>query len=151
MTELYDNPWMYKGKPVLEAPPGVEAFVYVMTHVGSGKAYIGQKMMTMAKTRMVKGKKKKYRGESKWRDYYSSSAEIAKMMEDGEVFTREILYFCQNKGSASYYESREQFDRRVLENPGEWFNGIVNCRVSKTHVKSLIEPQHTQDTPTVQP
>ena len=134
----YENPWTYKGVPVLSAPKA-EAFVYIMTHRASGKAYIGQKGLTMAKTRVVKGKKKKYRAESNWREYYSSSAEIAKMIEVGEVFDREILYFCQNKGSASYYETREQFDRRVLENPDKWFNRITNCRVHATHVKPILE------------
>lgn len=139
MTE-YENPWVYKGKPVLEAPKGAEAFVYIMTHASTGKAYIGQKGLTMAKTRQVKGKKKKYRAESNWRGYYSSSGEILAMVEAGEFFTREILYFCRNKGSASYYETREQFDRRVLENPDKWFNGIVNCRVHHSHVRPLVDP-----------
>lgn len=142
MTE-YANPWTYAGVKVMSAPEGAEAFVYIITHRGTGKAYIGQKGLTMAKSRVVKGKKKKYRAESDWRGYYSSSAEIAKMIEAGEQFDREILYFCRNKGSASYYESREQFDRRVLENPDKWFNGIVNCRVHHSHVRPLIDPDIT--------
>ena len=129
------NPWFFEGKPVLEIPTGSESFVYVLTHAESGKAYIGKKLFFFAKTRQVNGKKKKYKAESDWREYFSSSEEIQKMVSEGQHFTREILHFCKSKGMANYLEAREQMDARVLEKPDMYFNGIINCRVHRTHVK----------------
>ena len=101
--------------------------------------YIGLKQTTFAKTKQVKGKKKKIRVESDWRDYWSSSEELKKDVEQlgQENFTREIMYWCKMKSHANYLEAREQMDRRVLENPQQYYNGIVNCRVSRNHLKTL--------------
>ena len=52
-----------------------------------------------------------------------------------ENFKREILHFCINKGSASYLEAKEQMLNEVLEYPDKWYNGIINCKVHRTHVK----------------
>ena len=86
----------------------------------------------------VKGKKKRVKAESDWREYFSSSEEIQKMVAEGEHFSREILHICESKGVANYLEAREQMDARVLEYPDRWFNRIINCRVHSTHVKSLL-------------
>jgi len=136
----YDNPWLYKGKPVEEIPEGAESFVYILRHRETGKSYLGKKLFWFAKTKQVKGKKKKVKAESDWKTYYSSSEEIKKMVEAGEVFDREIRHFCTSKGSVNYWELREQMDARVLENPDIWYNGIVNARIHRTHVKPTIQP-----------
>jgi len=129
--------WLYQGQPVEEIDPQYNAFVYLITNIVSGRQYIGLKLTKFAKTKQVKGKKKKYKVESDWREYWSSSEELQRDVEQlGEsCFKREILYFCLNKGSANYLEAREQFDRRVLENPDKWYNGIINVRVHKSHLK----------------
>ena len=51
-------------------------------------------------------------------------------------FIREILHICPNKGLCNYLEAREQMDRRVLETE-DYYNGQVQCRVHKTHIKNL--------------
>ena len=101
--------------------------------------YIGLKQTQFSKTKQVKGKKKRVKVESDWRDYWSSSEELKKdVLALGEdIFTREIIYWCKLKSHANYLEAREQMDKRVLENPDKYYNGIVNCRVSRNHIKSL--------------
>lgn len=131
--------WYYKDQVVEEIDPQYKAFVYLITNLTTGRLYVGLKQTTFSKTRQVKGKKKRVRVESDWRDYWSSSEELQKDVEKlgQENFKREILYYCKLKSHANYLEAREQMDRRVLENPDKYYNGIVNCRVSRNHIKSL--------------
>ena len=132
--------WYYKDTLIEEIDPQYKAFVYLITNLKTGRLYIGLKQTTFAKTKQVKGKKKRIRVESDWRDYWSSSEELQKDVATlgTESFKREILYFCKLKSHANYLEAREQMDRRVLEHPDKYYNGIVNCRVSRNHVKSLL-------------
>lgn len=132
--------WLHDGTVVEEIDlKKYAAFVYLITNLASGRLYIGLKQTSFAKTKQVKGKKKRVRVESDWRDYWSSSeelkADVARLGED--KFKREILYFCELKSHANYLEAREQMDRRVLEHPDKYYNGIINCRVSRNHVKNL--------------
>lgn len=131
--------WLHEGKPVEEIDPKYQAFVYIITNLQTGRLYIGLKQTTFARTKQVKGKKKRIRVESDWRDYWSSSEELQKDVAalGAENFTREIIYLCKLKSHANYLEAREQMDRRVLENPLLYYNGIVNCRVSRNHIKNL--------------
>jgi hypothetical protein len=138
--------WLYKGNPVESIDEDYLAFVYLITNLVSNKKYIGLKTTKSSKTTVktvvnkngekVK-KKKRTKVESDWRTYWSSSVELKKDVEElgQESFRREIIYFCKNKGTANYLEAREQFDKRVLENPDEWYNGIINCRVHWSHIK----------------
>ena len=133
--------WLYNGEPVTEIDmKAYPAFVYLITNIVDGRFYIGYKQTTFTKTRQVKGKKKRYQAESDWREYWSSSeelkADVAKHGED--KFRREILYFCKSKSMASYLELREQIDRRVMETPELTYNGIVNARVSRMHLKNVL-------------
>jgi len=132
--------WYHNGEEVTEIPPNILAFVYTITNIATGRMYIGLKQTTFAKTKQVKGKKKRIRVESDWRLYWSSSEELQKEVEllGEDKFIRKIIYFCKLKAHANYLEAREQMDRRVLENPELYYNGIINCRVSKNHIKSLV-------------
>lgn len=129
--------WYYNNQPVEEIDPKYLAFVYLITNITNDKKYIGLKTTKSKKTKQVKGKKKRFTVESDWRDYWSSSLELKTDIEllGKDSFKREILYYCLNKGTANYLEAREQFDKRVLENPDLWYNGIINCRVHWSHVK----------------
>lgn len=131
--------WYHNNEVVNEIDPQYQAFVYLITNLTTGRLYIGLKQTTFAKTKQVKGKKKRIRVESDWRDYWSSSEELQKdvALLGEENFKREIIYFCKLKSHANYLEAREQMDRRVLENPELYYNGIVNCRVSRNHIKNL--------------
>lgn len=111
--------------------------VYLITNKISNKQYIGKKLFWFSKTKTVKGKKKKYKALSDWETYWSSSEDLKNdvITLGEENFTREILFLCANKGTMSYLEAREQFAQRVLEFPNLWYNGIIQCKIHRTHVK----------------
>ena len=119
---------------LIESPYG---FFYKITNLCSNKKYIGKKLFYFSRSKTVKGKKKRTKVESDWKDYWSSSEEVQKDVKElgEENFTREIIRLCENKGSASYFEAKEQFINEVLENPDQWYNGQIQVRVQRTHIK----------------
>lgn len=138
--------WIYKGKPVEEIDEKYTGFVYIITNLVSGKAYIGKKLSKFSKTTtktvtLKNGNKKKKKIRSKidsdWKTYWSSSKEVQDDVKalGEDKFTREILMFCLSKGTASYFEAKYQMQNEVLEHPDKWYNGIVNCRVHRSHIK----------------
>jgi hypothetical protein len=140
--------WLFEGSQIETLPEDCTGFVYLITNTLSGRKYIGKKLAKFAKTtqRTVKlkngtKKKKKIRSkvDSDWREYYGSSDELAKDIEQlgSENFTREILYYCKSKAECSYIEAREQFSRRVLESD-EYYNGHIQVRVHGSHIKDKL-------------
>lgn len=136
--------WTYQGSKIDELPSDCVGFVYLITNITNQRKYIGKKLAKFSKTtqRTVKlkngsKKKKKIRTkvDSDWRDYYGSSPELTKDVEQlgKENFTREILYYCNSKAECSYIEAREQFSRRVLESR-DWYNGHIQVRVHGSHI-----------------
>ena len=129
--------WIYQNKEFTESDIGKYiGYVYLITNKVTNRRYIGKKLFWFSKTRTVKGKKKREKVLSDWKEYWSSSEDLKKdVRELGEQnFTREILYLCSNKGTLSYLELREQIDRRVLET-NEYYNGFVGGKINKTHIK----------------
>ena len=59
------------------------------------------------------------------------------LVESDIPFKREILHLCKTRGTLSYLEAKEQFDRNVLLT-NEYYNGIINCKIHSSHVKELI-------------
>jgi hypothetical protein len=128
--------WLYNSSPLEEIPETAYGYVYLITNTVTGRKYIGKKLFWFRKTKVLKGKKKRIKVESDWRDYWSSSDEVKKDVETlgADKFIREILHICPNKGSCNYLEAREQMDRRVLETDN-YYNGQIQCRVHRTHIK----------------
>lgn len=116
--------------------PSIFCFIYKITNLLDGRMYIGKKLFYGHKYSTKKGKRKKIKIESDWRDYWSSSAELKADVErlGKENFKREIIQLCQNKGTANYIEARIQMDLRVLESD-QYYNSIINCRVHRKHIK----------------
>lgn len=128
--------WLYKEQPFVD-PQHYYGFVYVITNLLSGKRYIGKKFFWSTKRRQVNKVRKRYKAESDWRDYWSSSEELkADVLALGsENFKREIIHLCLNKGTANYLEAKEQFLFGVLEQPDLWYNSWIQCKVHRKHLK----------------
>ncbi len=128
--------WIYENKPLEEIPEKAYGYVYLITNNQTGRKYIGKKLFWFSKTKQVKGKKKRTKVESDWRDYWSSSDELKKDVETlgTDKFTREILHICGNKGMCNYLEAKEQMIREVLESD-KYYNSQIQCRVHRTHIK----------------
>lgn len=130
--------WTYNNQEFKEEQIGDHvAFVYRITNNISGKKYIGKKLFKFSRTTTQKGKKKKKVVDSDWKAYWSSSDEVKKDVSllGEQNFSREILYLCKNKGTASYLEAKLQMLHEVLEKPEEWYNGNIQCRIHRNHIK----------------
>lgn len=136
--------WTYQNTIIEELPEDCVGFVYLITNIISGRKYIGKKLAKFSKTTtktvtLKNGNKKKKKIRSKidsdWRDYYGSSPNLSKDIEQlgTENFTREILYYCKSKAECSYIEAREQFSRKVLESD-DYYNGHIQVRVHGSHI-----------------
>ena len=128
--------WIYNNSPLEIVPDDAYGYVYLITNTVTGRKYIGKKLFWFKRTKVVKGKKKRLKVESDWRDYWSSSDEVKADVEanGADKFIREILHICPNKGLCNYLEAREQFERKVLETT-EYYNGWISCKIGKTQVK----------------
>jgi hypothetical protein len=145
----YSNPWIYNDEPFTSEDIGdYVGFVYLLTDLTNNKKYIGKKLFS-SKRRLppLKGKTRRRTKitESDWKTYYGSSEEVQNLIESGVQFKREILHLCNNKGTMSYLEAKEQFDRDVLLTD-EYYNGIINCKIHASHVKGLINGKQERDT-----
>ena len=129
--------WKYNGEDFTEDLIGDNyGFVYEIINLTNNKKYIGKKFFYSAKTKQVKGKKKKYKVSSNWQTYYGSSAELAKdvLSLGQENFSREIIHLCHSKGECGYLEAKEQFIRGVMESD-DYYNTWIMVRVRKSHIK----------------
>lgn len=128
--------WTYKGVEFEEPGEDNYGFVYKITNTQTQKMYLGKKLFWFKKTKMLKGKKKRYLAPSDWKTYYGSSISLKKDIDliGAESFRREIIMLCKNKGECSYYEAKAQFDNAVLLNPEMYYNDWIICRVHRKHI-----------------
>ena len=137
--------WSYKGQDFESSmiPEGAEGFVYEMQAIIDGKLvrYIGKKnFYSVTKKRF--GKKalssmqdkraKKYTMQKKltYLDYYSSNAVLKDAHKAGIEIRRYMLKICFSKMELTYYETKFQFVRGVLESD-EFLNGNILGRFYK--------------------
>jgi len=133
--------WTYNNKDFTEEDIGDNyGFVYIITNTLTNKKYIGKKFFYSARTKVIKGKKKRYKTSSDWQTYYGSNTEIQNDVKIlGEAaFKREIIHLCKSKGECGYLEAKEQFDRSVLES-NDYYNTWIMVRVRKSHIKAFNE------------
>ena len=128
----YDNPWLYNGEVFTSDMIGENyGFVYLLENIIKGKKYIGKKFFYSQKTKVLKGKKKKYLAESDWKGYYGSNKNLlSDVVESGkENIKRTILKLCKNKTSTNYFELKEQILNDVLMDMG-YYNEFIGTRIS---------------------
>ena len=129
--------WKLQGSDFTESQIGeFYGFVYLITNLQTNKKYVGKKFFYSSRTKVLKGKKKKYKIASDWQTYYGSNAELqndVKLLGE-QMFLREILHLCKTKGECGYVEAKEQFNRAVLES-NDFYNSWIMVRVRKSHIK----------------
>ena len=132
--------WLYNNKIIKtleDIPQNTFGFIYITTHIPTGKKYLGKKSLYHTLNKKL-GKKelleqpisrgrtkttKQIVKESDWKTYYGSEEFIKQKIKEGkqEEFTREIIKFVDNKKLLTYFECKYQFTYNVLENR-EWMN-----------------------------
>jgi len=129
--------WTYKGE-ILEDIGEYIGFVYIIENIVNNKKYIGKKNFYFSKTKQIKGKKKRYKIESDWKEYYGSSDLLNEHINlyGKDKFKRIILRLCISKGEMTYFEAKYQFEYGVLESD-MWYNSHIMARVHKKHLTFL--------------
>lgn len=129
--------WIYKGE-IVEDIGNYIGFVYMITNLRTNMRYIGKKNFYFSKSKQVKGKKKRYKVESDWKDYFGSNEELNHHVNifGQDQFKREILRFCESKGEMSYFEAKYQFQYDVLESD-QFYNSWISCKIHKKHLTFL--------------
>lgn len=126
-TKIAPTDWLFNGRPFTSDDIGkAEGFVYRLTHIPTGKFYIGKKFFWSI--RKTKGKKRRVRTESDWQDYLSSSQLVQNQAsaEGADVFLREIVSIHITRGDTNFSEIKLQFIHNVLER-----NDTLNDAIGK--------------------
>ena len=111
----YENPWMYMECPFSGDLIGDNyGFVYRIANLSNQRQYIGRKYFWSFRT--PKGKKRKVKQESDWRNYYGSCPELKEdIIKYGKQnFSRTILSLHKTKGKTNFEETRQLFYHNVL-------------------------------------
>jgi hypothetical protein len=127
----YENPWIYNGEPFTSADIGEHfGFVYLIFNKLNQRQYIGRKYFWSFRT--PKGKKRKVKSESDWKNYYGSCPELKEdIIKFGrENFSRTILSLHKTKGKTNFEETRRLFTHNVLTESLDngipaWYNSNI--------------------------
>lgn len=142
--------WIYKEKEIKELtdfPEDTYGFIYKVTHIPSGKKYIGKKVLffernvplskkqleELKEERREEGKrgktptKIKIRKESDWKTYYGSQKEVKEVVKQSNSsdISREILHIVSSKKLLTYFETKYLFIEGVIENQNQFINDNI--------------------------
>jgi hypothetical protein len=110
--------WIYNGEPFTSEMIGdYQGFVYEITDLQTNRKYIGKKFFYSMRQKLVKGKKKRIKSESDWKEYWSSSKQVKDIVESKgkQNLRREILKLCKKKSACNYWELKLQIINDVLQ------------------------------------
>ena len=115
MSCSYTNPWYYDENPF--ESDNIEdyfGFVYLIFNKINHRKYVGRKYFWQFRT--PRGKKRKVKSESDWKNYYGSCPELKEDIGKlgRENFSRTILSLHKTKGKTNYEETRQLFINNVL-------------------------------------
>ena len=137
--------WLYQGRPFNDSmiPEGAVGFVYEMEAIINGKSvrYVGKKNFysvtkkkfgKKAVAKMTDKRNKKYETVSKpsYQNYYSSNEVLKEAHKNKIPIKRYMVKICFSKMELTYYETKFQFLREVLEKE-EFLNGNILGRFYK--------------------
>tara|TARA_R110000772_G_scaffold109251_1_gene212470 strand:+ start:293 stop:739 length:447 start_codon:yes stop_codon:yes gene_type:complete len=136
--------WTYNDKimeSITDFPDNTHGFAYIITHIPSGKAYVGRKILqNTSKVKLGKKELKELEGtvgrrpsykivvkESNWKNYWGSNKYLLELYktEPKENFKRQILKASPTKKQLTYYEIKYQMIYQVLEKSDEFFNDNI--------------------------
>jgi len=128
--------WLYDGKELTDEDiKGYYGFIYEIECLDNSKLYLGRKYFTKAGTKQVKGKKRKTRKESDWKDYYGSSPRLLEDIEKlgKDKFVRRIIRLCKTRGETNYWEAKLQFANQVLESD-KYYNDNILVKFTRRNI-----------------
>ena len=143
-TLIYNIMWYYEDKifdPEKHSHCNYAGFVYIITDLSNQKKYVGKKLFwKIHKLKPLKGKvnKRHSKRDSDWQDYFGSNEEVKLLVEQSgrERFKREIIRLCKTKGEMTYFEMKEQIDRKVLFDD-KYYNEFIGGKIHSKHVKGI--------------
>jgi len=135
--------WIYKKQKIIVPPEHAIGFVYMIKNKINNKKYFGQKVLFNKITKKpLKGKnnKRHFKVQSDWIFYFGSCEELKKDIQlyGEDNFDRIILLFVDSKVLLNYFETWIQMYYGVLFKPNEFYNGIINCRISRSQIISKV-------------
>ncbi len=143
-TLIYNIMWYYEDKifdPEKHSHCNYAGFVYIITDLSNQKKYVGKKLFwKIHKLKPLKGKvnKRHSKRDSDWQDYFGSNEEVKLLVEQSgrERFKREIIRLCKTKGEMTYFEMKEQIDRKVLFDD-KYYNEFIGGKIHSKHLKGI--------------
>ena len=148
----YENPWRYKGE-IFESNHIEDnfGFVYLITCIKNNRKYLGRKYFWSFRT--PKGKKRKVKQESSWKQYYGSCPELKEEIKKygKEFFNREIISLHKTPGKCNYEETRQLFLNNVLTEaledgtPAYFNSNILSRYFRKDYFNKITTCQDSQE------
>jgi hypothetical protein len=136
--------WLYKGIELTDEmiPDNAAGFIYIIRYTPTNQKYIGRKLLTKAHRRQKNNKIVRTRVESDWREYWSSSPEVKRLVsEEGtDKFVREILIFADNRAKLNYLEEKFLYSVGALETE-DWLNSNIRSKVYKRNILNKLDAE----------
>jgi len=147
----YENPWRYNGE-VFDSNDIQDSFgfVYRIDCDTTGRRYVGRKYFWSFRT--PKGKSRKVKSESDWKQYYGSCPELKEDIKKygKDKFQRTILSLHKTKGKTNYEETRQLFLNNVLTEaldngtPAYYNSNVMNRYFRKDYFNATSHQENLQ-------